>query len=197
MSKDKSLLAALVLGILLASSMAAQVGGQQERPLPPANTVVEPRAYVSLKPVPRGHAFELAVVASIRPGFHINAHEVSLDYLIPTTLEAQPPGGIRVLATEYPPGVLRKFNFSSTPLQVYEERATLRMKLAATAKAPLGRQEIPLVLRYQACNQQLCLPPVKIPVTVELEIAPAGTPARPANSAIFSAPLLDKKPTPR
>lgn len=188
--------AVLILCGVLTWALTASAGGPQDLPLPPASSVVEPHVYVSLAPVPRGRSFELALVANILPGFHINAHEVSLDYLIPTTLEAQAPTGIRVRELKYPPGTLRRFDFSPTPLRVYEGRATLRMRLAADADAPLGPQAISLTLRYQACNQQVCLPPVKLHVTAELEIASAGTPSRLVNSAIFSASPSPKDPSP-
>ncbi len=165
--------------------------------LPPAREVVQARGYVSLKPVPRGRAFELAVVAQTRPGFHINAHEVSEDYLIPTTLEAELPPGLRALGITYPSGVPRKFNFSPAKLLVYEGTVTLRMKLEAMPDAPLGPRRLALALRYQACNQEACLPPVKIPVTAELEIAPAGALARPAHPAIFAAARQSKTPSPQ
>ena len=162
--------------------------------LPPANTVVEPRAHVSLEPVPRGRTFDLAVVAKIRPGFHINAHEVLQDYLIPTSLETQLPPGFRALNTLYPQGVLRKFKFSQDKLLVYERSVTLRMKLQALPDAPLGPQEIPLTLRYQACNDEACLPPAKLPVTAKLEIAPAGAPARAVHPEIFRTPRAKVHP---
>lgn len=169
----------------------------QSTPLPRANTVVSPRAYVSLQPVPRGRTFELAVVARIRPGFHINAHEVLEDYLIPTALEAELPVGFRALDTVYPRGVLRKLKFSPTQLSVYEDRVTLRMKLQAQPDAPLGPNKLPLTLRYQACSEEACLPPVKLPVTADLEIAPAGAAARLANPEVFATPARPKTSSPQ
>ncbi len=73
------------------------------------------------------------------------------------------------------------------------------MKLRASGTAPLGQQKIGLTVGYQACNQDACLPPTKVPVTAELEIAAVDTPAHPANADIFSpAPAvkfpLDNKP---
>src|SRR5712692_5757191 len=160
--------------------------------LPRASSVVEPRALISLDRVPRGRAFELAVVAKIRPGFHINAHEVSQDYLIPTQLETQLPPGLRDLGTVYPRAALRAFSFSPVKLSVYENSVTLRMKLQAAPDAPLGAQKLNLTLHYQACNQEACLPPVKLPVTAELEIAPAGTAARPAHPEVFQEPAQSR-----
>ncbi|MBZ5697715.1 MAG: hypothetical protein LAN18_04130 [Acidobacteriia bacterium] len=157
----------------------------QDKAYPRAASVLQPQAYVSLQPVPRGRSFEVAIVAKITPGFHVNAHEPSEDYLIPTKITADLPPGIVLLETAYPRGVMRGFRFAKTPLRVYDGSFTVRMKLRAEAGAPLGRQKIGLTVAYQACNQDACLPPTKIPATAELEIAAMGAPAHPANAGIF------------
>jgi hypothetical protein len=153
--------------------------------LPHAEMVVKQRAYVSLNPVPRGSMFEVAVVAEILPGFHINANKVLQSYLIPTMLEAELPAGFRLIETIYPRGHLKKFDFSEEKIAVYDGTVTLRMKIEARQQAPLGAVRLPLALRYQACNDTTCLPPVKIPVPVEMEIAPTGAKARPTHPNIF------------
>jgi thiol:disulfide interchange protein DsbD len=150
-----------------------------------AQTVVKPRAYVSLDPVPRGRSFQVAVVAEIQPGYHINAHRVTDSFLIPTTLEAKPPEGVRVRDTIYPPSELRKFAFARQKLAVYTGRVTLRVRLEADAAAPLGERKLPLVLHYQACSNTACLPPVKLPIEVALQVAPAGAQAQRIHREIF------------
>jgi frataxin-like iron-binding protein CyaY len=157
----------------------------QDKAFARAASVLQPQAYVSLQPVPRGRSFEVAVVAKITPGFHVNAHEPSEEYLIPTKITADLPPGIVLLETTYPRGVMRGFRFAKTELRVYDGSFTVRMKLRAEAGAPLGPQKIGLTVAYQACNQDACLPPTRIPVTAELEIAAMGAPAHPANAEIF------------
>jgi DsbC/DsbD-like thiol-disulfide interchange protein len=164
------LVAALVL-------LATPLGAQSPN-LPKPSEIVEARAVVSPAPVLRGRAFEIAVIVKIRPGFHINAHEVNLDYLIPTEVEVQPPQGLRSRGFSYPPGVLRKFRFSPNKLLVYEGTVTVRGKFEASANAPLGPQKLALVLHFQGCNEELCLPPAKITVVAEFVTAPAGAPAQ-------------------
>ena len=164
----------------------------QDSALPHAASIVQPLAYVSLQPVPRGSAFDIAVVAKISPGFHVNAHEPSEDYLIPTKVTADLPPGVRLVETTYPRGVMRGFQFSKTPLRVYESSFTVRMKLRAESSAPLGKRKINLTVNYQACNQDSCLPPTKVPATAEIEFAPVDTPAHPANANIFT-PVPDLK----
>ena len=163
----------------------------QEGAIARAASVLQPQAYVSLQPVPRGRSFEVAVVAKISPGFHINAHEPSEEYLIPTKVTAALPAGVLLVETTYPRGVMRAFRFSKTPLRVYENFFTIRMKLRADGAAPLGSQKIGLTVGYQACNQDSCLPPAKLPVTADLEIAAVDAPAHAVHTDVFApAPAI-------
>lgn len=157
-----------LLPLLLWSSLL----GLAQQGVPPANTVVEPRAHVS--GVLPGRPFDILVTAKIRQGFHINANPASEDYLIPTTVEAELPSGFRTVETIYPKGVLRRFKFSATPLSVYEGTITLRIRAEASPNAPRGPSKLALKLHYQACNQEVCLPPVNLPVFADFRLAPAS-----------------------
>jgi hypothetical protein len=44
-----------------------------------------------------------------------------------------------------------------------------------------------MTLRFQACNDQLCLPPAKLPMAAEFTVASAGAPAKIIHPEIFSA----------
>ncbi|HEV2616952.1 MAG TPA: protein-disulfide reductase DsbD domain-containing protein [Candidatus Acidoferrales bacterium] len=154
--------------------------------LPAASAVATPKAYVSLQPVPRESTFEIGVVVGIMQGFHMNAHKVSEDYLIPTNLTVKPPAGIKELQTQYPEGKNLKLSFSDKPLSVYTKQFTVRAKFSMSATAPLGKMSLPFTLQYQACNDSACLPPVKIPVIAKIDVAPAGTKAHAMSPDIFS-----------
>jgi thioredoxin:protein disulfide reductase len=187
--------AQLIISLSVLAGLAFSAGTQaQDTAFTRAASVLQPQAYVSLQPVPRGSAFEIAVVAKITPGFHVNAHEPSEEYLIPTKVTADLPAGVSIVETDYPRGVMRAFQFSKTPLRVYESSFTIKMKLRANNSAALGHQKIPITIGYQACNQDSCLPPTKIPTTAELEIAAVDTPAHPANADIFATAGASKAP---
>jgi thiol:disulfide interchange protein DsbD len=175
--------AALIAPALLAAPRATA----QTETLRP-NEIVQSSAYVSLAPVPRGRAFQIAVAAQIHAGYHINAHKPTLDYLIPTDVTPALPQGITLSESVYPEGQMMKFAFSKTQLKVYEGDVIFRLHLRAAADAALGPQDITLQLEYQACNDRSCLPPVKVPVTAHLEIAPAGAAASPVHPEIFKVP---------
>ena len=152
--------ALIFVSILLLVAVAASPSAPQQVPSP--KDVVAPTTYVSLDPVGRGSAFQIAVVLKIRPGFHVNAREKSEDYLIATDLRADAPPVFNWAMSLIPKGALHTFTFSKKPLNVYEDTISLRLPVTALANAPLGAQHIPLKLRYQACSTEICLPPVTL-----------------------------------
>jgi hypothetical protein len=176
--------AVLVISALL---ILSSVGMAQEQ-TPSPRDVVSPAVYVSADPAARGVPFQVAVVFKIRPGFHVNAREKSAEYLIATDLRAEIPAGFKASAVVYPKGQLHTFTFSKNPLNVYEGTVTLRMPVTAQASAPVGSQQIPLKLRYQACNTAICLPPVTIDLQASINIVANAASAKPAHAELFPAP---------
>jgi thiol:disulfide interchange protein DsbD len=161
---------------------------QDAAAIPNAAAVVTPHTFVSLEPVPAGKEFQVAVVVDILRGFHMNSHKPSDQYLIPTTLTPQLPAGVELVDTIYPPGKLEKFSFSpDKPLDVYTGSVTLRLRLTAKSGATAGTTTIPMTLRYQACNDSACLPPVKVPVSAKFELAAAGAKSRAVHPEVFAA----------
>ncbi len=170
---------------LLFAAPALPAGAQDaSRPLK-ASDAVRTRVYVSLDPVPRGRQFEVAAVAQVAPGYHVQANKVLADYLIPLTLTPELPTGFRVVSTEYPKAQIKKFPFAAQPMAVYEGRIVVRMTLESTAGAPTGPVKIPMTLHFQACNDQLCLPPAKLPLAAEFEVAGEGAAAKSIHPEIF------------
>jgi thiol:disulfide interchange protein DsbD len=98
----------------------------------------------------------------VDPGWHVNAHDPDRPYLIPTELEIAAPPGTSVAAIRYPDAVVRTLAFAGgTPLRLYEGHFTITVVLAGDSIGGVtGR------LRYQACNDERCLPPQTLPVTL-------------------------------
>lgn len=184
----RSLLSVVANALVLLASGSSHAILQDSSGLPDPSAIVKSQTYVSLEPAPRGKEFQAAVVVEIARGFHMNSHQPSESYLIPTTLAAEIPAGIKLLATIYPPGKLEKFAFSPTkPLDVYTGSVTLRLRLALASDAPVGPMTIPAKLRYQACNDVACLRPVTVPVNIQLKVAEAGAKSQAAHVDIFGA----------
>jgi len=169
---------ALLLFLAPASNPQSQPSGRD---------VVAPEAYVSHDPVARGISFEVAVVIKIRPGFHVNAREVTQDYLIPTDLRAELPAGFKLGTISYPKGTLQTFSFAKNKqLNVYTDRVVIRLPLTVLVSAPLGPQHLAIKLHYQACSNEICLPPVTKDVDATINVAANHSAAKPANPDIFS-----------
>jgi len=173
--KKMFILLALVLPAFIPSAIEAQI--------PNAKDVVASAAYTSFEPVARGKEFQIAVVLKIRDGYHINARKPTLEYLIPTDLKVEVPAGYKASDVTYPDGTLRSFAFSQNEkLNVYTGTVVLHLKVTPPTDAPLGAQHIPLKLRYQACSESVCLPPVRQDIEASFTLAPN---AKPANAEFF------------
>jgi thioredoxin:protein disulfide reductase len=191
MKRASAMVAALLTVTSGAAAWTVRTLAQTAGPAPAAS-LVKPKTFVSLEAVPQGKTFEAAVVVEIEKGYHMNSHKPSEAYLIPTTLTAQAPAGFDVVDTMYPPGKKIKFAFADEALDVYSGSVTVKLKMTAAPNAPVGAATIPLVLRYQACNETTCLPPVKVPVELKVNVAAAGTAAHSAHPEIFSTKLATK-----
>jgi hypothetical protein len=169
----------LVAALCFAPALSSQT--------PSGKDVVAPEAYVSHDPVARGMSFQVAVVMKIRPGFHVNAREVTKDYLIPTDLRAELPAGFKLGTVVYPKGTLESFSFSKNKqLNVYTDSVIIRLPLTVLPSAPLGPQHLPMKLHYQACSNEICLPPVTKDVDATINVVTNPSAAKPANPLIFS-----------
>ncbi len=155
--------------------------------------MVRAQGYISLQPVPAGREFRIAVLAEIAPGYHINAAKPLQEFLIPTQLSANPPAGLRVLEAAYPRASLKQFAFSDEKMAVYDGTIVLGLRVATSPRIPRGEVVLPLELRYQACNDKLCLPPTTLPLQVNVPLASPGTAARPAHPEIFSKLVFSGK----
>jgi len=148
--------------------------------IPNAKDVVTATAYTSFDPIASGKEFQIAVVLKIRDGYHINARKTTLEYLIPTDLKVELPAGFKSGEVIYPDGTLKSLSFSKTEkLNVYTGTVTLRLKVTAPADSPHAAQHIPLKLRYQACSESVCLPPVRQDIDASFAVAATGKPAHP------------------
>ncbi len=106
---------------------------------------------------------EVVVTLRIAPGFHVNANPASYDYLIGTALrlEALEPARIR-----YPQARLFKPAFERQGLMVYEGEVELAAVFPAGSLS--GPRTVRGEVRVQACDDQICLPPATLPVTLSV-----------------------------
>ena len=129
---------------------------------------VEPR---HLRPGERG---TLVVEAEIPAGCHIEAHEPSEPFLVPTELSPDPIEGVTIGPPRYPPAKQKRFDWSPAVLRVYEGSVRFEAPVEVEATAAAGPRTIHGQLRYQGCTPAACLMPAVQAVEAKLDIAPEG-----------------------
>jgi hypothetical protein len=134
-------------------------------------SVVKIRLGEEVHKVKRGTAARISVVLDIDGGYHINSNRPGDRNLIATTLKLDRLNGLTISPVTYPRGKIQKFEFSETPLSVYDGKTTLRFTARALPSLPTGSHTIKGKLTVQACDHEKCLRPqtvdVSIPILVE------------------------------
>ena len=116
-----------------------------------------------------GGTVEVKTALQMRPGYHCNSNTPSDDYLIPLRL-TWTPGPFESPQVAYPKPQMEKFNFSDKPLSVYTGDFVITTKFKVAANANPGTTFLSGKLRYQACNDRMCLPPKTVDVSLPVDI---------------------------
>jgi thiol:disulfide interchange protein DsbD len=161
---------------------------------PPAEPSLTAKLAVDADRLVAGKPFRLAVVAEVKPGWHVNSHTPKEDYLIPTSVAVAPAPGLKVEAPAYPKHVERKFSFSEQPVAVYEGKAVVTLAGTVDAAAAPGPRTLVATVSYQACNDTQCMPPAKAEARATIDVAAAGTASKPANGDLFGGGTPSAKP---
>ena len=112
-----------------------------------------------------GKPSAVALHFRIAQGLHINSHTPRDEYLIPTAFSIPDGEGVRLDAATYPAGTVITLPADpTTRLSVYTGEFTIQVRVVATA----GDHLVEGKLRYQACDQNQCLPPKMITVPIEV-----------------------------
>ena len=101
----------------------------------------------------------------IAPGLHINSHTPSDKFLIPTVFSVPQGSGISLADTRYPQGVEYILPADpSTKLNVYTGDFAIETRLVATP----GDHLVQARLRFQACDENACMPPRTITAPIDV-----------------------------
>ena len=117
-----------------------------------------------------GTTVEVKLPLQLREGYHINSDKPPDPYLIPLRLTWD-SGPITVAEVVYPKPETRKVDFFAGPLPVFSGHFELLTRFKVAASVPPGLVNVAGKLRYQACNDRMCLPPKTIDVTVPVSVS--------------------------
>ena len=136
-------------------------GGQSSGSKPTAVTYLFPEqvTVVADKVSPVDLHFKIAA------GLHINSHNPHTEDLIPTVFKVPDGFGVKLDKVDYPIG--KDFAFELDPkekLSVYTGEFVIHTELLAAK----GEHLMEATLKYQACDNQTCMPPKTIPVAIDV-----------------------------
>ncbi|MHA7812366.1 MAG: protein-disulfide reductase DsbD family protein [Phycisphaerales bacterium] len=185
----------LLLISMLAHTAQAQpsvgdpFGSQPSVAAPPSDSDEEqPAVSVSIQAsndsVAPGDQLVLAVILDHADHWHTNLNkpivpeEMGDFYPVATTLTSAPAEGVTFGAAQWPKpiAVPVDFLFTGNPVdyQVYADRAIIYVPVTIAPDAAPGERTLDLTLMYQACDDQVCLPPERKALSVTVNIDPAA-----------------------
>src|SRR3984957_19225615 len=154
----------LAVALVLLTSLAgeAQTGGSQGE--------AKVATLLSVDKLAPDAPFRLAVVIDVSEHWHINANPANAEGLIPTTFTLPSTPSLVIDRIVYPKGATTKVSWSDGPVALYTGHTVIFAEGHVNTAAQPGALKIEGTLRYQACNDQVCIAPKTIPVVIETEI---------------------------
>jgi len=120
--------------------------------------------------VPRAGSVEQRLKLRLQPGYHVNSDKPNDEFLIPLRLSWD-SGAVETVEVEFPKPMIEKSEISEKPLSLFTGNFEIVTKFKRAPGAVPGPGLLTGKLRYQACNDKMCLPPknieVKVPLLVE------------------------------
>ncbi len=116
-----------------------------------------------------GTTFEAKLPVELKPGYHVNSNTPSEEYLIPLKL-TWAPNALGTGEVVFPKPKLESYSFSKVPLSVFTDNFAIVTKFQVPAGAAPGPVTMTGKLRFQACNNKMCLPPKTLDVKLQAEI---------------------------
>ncbi|HEX6718114.1 MAG TPA: protein-disulfide reductase DsbD domain-containing protein [Pyrinomonadaceae bacterium] len=144
-----SLVIVLLIPVIFSSSAAAQ-----------SSADVNVSGSIAPDKIKKGRITRASVVIDIPSGLHVQSSKPLDKFLVATKLDVETPSGMQVGPISYPRAVMRKLKFSKGAVAVYEGRAVVRFNVTVPANYSGGSGEIKGKLRFQACTDESCFPPV-------------------------------------
>jgi DsbC/DsbD-like thiol-disulfide interchange protein len=156
------------------------------------NAIPQGRTFVTFSSatnpvVAPGHSAPVNFTFHVQTGYHINSNHPMEEELIPTQLHFSLPGEVALGKMAYPAGTLTSFPFDpKQKLSVYSDDFVIKGLVIAPAGASSGNYTIHGELKYQACDNNACYPPKKLPFTFNVKVGSHAATGRKARATATS-----------
>jgi len=117
----------------------------------------------------RGKTTRATVILNIPAGLHVNSNRPGWENAIATSVTAKAKG-VTIGRVIYPPGHNRKFDFSDTPINVYEGRVPMTFNITVPTGNRARTISVKVTVRYQACTTEVCYLPKNKQLTLTARV---------------------------
>lgn len=151
------------------------------------NEIVTGQVFLSVDRLPAGKTARVLVQLQIADGWHIHANppgDPEID--IATELEMNSKLDIALKEARFPIGKKADRGEGEKPQLLYTGKVSVIGEIEVPAQAGGRRDELVFLIGYQACNDNRCLRPKKLKLTLPVAVARPGEPVRPVNEALFA-----------
>jgi hypothetical protein len=155
--------------------------GKTKVEIPNWDTAVQFEVVASQSPVRPGDAFELAVLADIRDGYHLYGPDEPEPTRTAVSLKAGP---LKAGTTVYPQPVRRELEGLGS-YELYEGSIAVRVPVTLPVEFTGKSFEAPIEVAYQLCTDFACSAPTRKTVTLALSPAAKGAPIEKQHPGVF------------
>src|SRR5688500_2025115 len=113
----------------------------------------------------RGQAITVDVVATLKPGYHVNSN-VAPTYPLKVSLAENPAAQLQNVVFPAP----KSHKLAGETLSVFDGDVKLKLTLKVAPNAPIGRTMLTGKVNYQTCDDRACLRPDSIVLKLPLVI---------------------------
>jgi thiol:disulfide interchange protein DsbD len=166
---------------LMLGCLVAPLAGQDVE----NSDIVKVESYASHKRIHPGESFQVAIAVRIKPGFHINGHEPTDAFLVPTVVQFDKREGIAFSPASYPPPEQKSFSFSTRKMPAYSGDIKIFSRGRVSDDMAPGDVQISGTLAYQACDDRSCFMPASVAFQIPLKIVKQAEPDKLVNQPMF------------
>jgi thiol:disulfide interchange protein DsbD len=134
-------------------------------------------------------SYKILIEIDIAKPWHINSNKPLEDFLIGTEISFEQVEGIAFGKIQYPDPELKNFAFSESEMSVYEGTIYALTTVTISPNIKSDTVNIKGFVYYQACDDQVCLPPNEITIKHTLPIVENIEKVNKVNQALFEKVL--------
>jgi thioredoxin:protein disulfide reductase len=128
------------------------------------------RVNVSNVVVQAGKQAVITIEVEVKEGYHIQAHNVQDEFIVPTTLEITTGKELAIGKHVYPKEKKFRLEGTDTYLDVYDGKFDIQISFSAKRGIQKGLYQLPGKLRYQACDSARCLFPRTVEFLIDVNV---------------------------